>query len=91
MQWTEIDPEGPPMVYPWCDCEARGDAILSLDDGMVTLIHEACGMPLDVDTAEVSIDSMPVRVEFVDLGWTASTPSGPAEWEGGYFDVKPRR
>lgn len=93
-EWTEVDPEslGPPLEVcqcpsPWTDCT------LNFEDSSLTIWHKECDKQIDIEDPLtcVTIEDMPVSVEFVDLGMTTAGPWGPAEWDGFYFEVKPRR
>lgn len=89
----------PPGLHPSeleCQCRDRveDDFLLHVTEGSIGIEHTACGKPLGEELAYPedwsTTEGIPVSVHFVDLGMSPSTPNGPAEHNGYWWEIVPR-
>lgn len=96
IEWTEV---GPDEVRPHpsdyeCQCSRNEDEyLMHVTEGIVSIEHTVCGKQVaDDGYIEVwsTVEPIPVTARFIDLGMSPSTPNGPAEHNGFWWELGPR-
>ena len=100
IEWIELDDDldldG--FVHPselMCQCSQKEDNeyLLHVTEGTVSIEHAPCGKTIEDDGyIEIwsTVEPIPITARFVDLGMSASTPDGPAEHNGFWWELAPR-
>lgn len=95
IEWMEGDDLGfgRPSDHE-CQCSrAEDEYVMHVIEGTVSLEHTVCGKRIEDDGyIEIwsTVEPIPVRATFVDLGMSPSTPNGPAEHNGFWWEIAPR-